>query len=65
MGFTFHQIFEFTDKGYHLARKSLGSKRHLWENLRSFIKIMVYNSWEHLLEFTVDPEKFMPKGPSG
>ena len=65
MAFMFHQIFELTDKGYQLARESLGSKRHLWENLRSFIKIMVYNSWEHLLEFTMDPEKFMPKELSG
>ena len=53
-----HQIFEFTDGLYKKCRKKFGSKRHMWETLRSYIKIIVFNTWESLLEFALNPKKY-------
>lgn len=44
--FFVHQIFELTDLIYQAARKKFGSKKHMWETLRAYIKIIVFDSWE-------------------
>ncbi|RMD55142.1 MAG: hypothetical protein D6828_04585 [Nitrospirae bacterium] len=58
LAFYFHQILELTDRLYQACREKFGSKRHLWENLRVYIRIIVFNSFEHLLDFALDPEKY-------
>lgn len=58
IAFLFHQVFELTDKVYQACRKKFGSKTHMWESLRSYVKILVFNTWEILLEFALDPVKF-------
>jgi hypothetical protein len=66
IAFFFHQIAELTDKLYQACRQKLGSKVHLWETLRSYVKILVFDSWEALLKFTLDPTKYgvsMANGP--
>jgi hypothetical protein len=57
LAFSFHQIFELTDCQYKACRKKFGSKRHLWEKLRSWIDIIIFETWEKLLEFTLTPKK--------
>ncbi len=58
IAFLFHQIFELTDRQYQACRKKFGSKTHLWETLRVYSKILIFNSWEMLLDFALDPIKF-------
>lgn len=58
LAFFFHQIFELTDKLYQDCRKKFRSKRNLWENLRVRITIYVYDTWEHLLDFSLNPRKY-------
>lgn len=58
LAFFFHQIFELTDHLYKACRKKFGSKRNLWENLRVRIRIFVFNTWEHLLNFALTPRKY-------
>jgi hypothetical protein len=60
IAFTFHQILELTDKLYQACRKKFGSKWHMWETLRTYIKILIFDSWEHLLDFALDPIKYNP-----
>lgn len=57
LAFLFHQIFELTDRLYQACRLKLGSKKHLWEKLRSYIDIVIFETWEKLLEFTLAPKK--------
>jgi hypothetical protein len=57
LAFFFHQIAELTDKHYQACRKKFGSKRHLWEKLRSYIDLLVFATWESLLEFALAPKK--------
>jgi hypothetical protein len=66
LAFSFHQIFELTDFRYEACRKKLGSKKHLWETIRSYIKIIIFESWEKLLEFVLTPTgyRLLPLGGS-
>lgn len=58
LAFLMHQIFELTDCQYQACRKKLGSKKHLWETIRSYIKIIIFDSWERLLEFVLAPTSY-------
>ncbi len=60
LAFFFHQIFELTDSLYQACRKKFGSKRHMWETLRSYIKILIFETWEFLLDFALRPTKYKP-----
>lgn len=51
LAFYFHQIFELTDKAYQACRNKFGSKRNLWEKLRSAIHFFIFDSWEIMLAF--------------
>ncbi len=55
LAFYFHQIFELTDKLYQANRAKFGSKIHMWETLRTYIKILVFDTWEGLLKFALKP----------
>lgn len=56
LAFFFHQIFELTDRQYQACRKKFGSKRHLWEKLRAYIDIIIFETWEQLLDFALAPK---------
>lgn len=64
LAFFIHQIFELTSRLYQTCRKKFGSKRHLWETLRAYIKIIVFRTWEALLEFAWAPLEYdlVPRG---
>ena len=55
-----HQISELTDDLFKECRKKLGSKRHLWETVRSAIKFFVFDTWEMLFQFILAPRSFQP-----
>lgn len=57
LAFFIHQIFELTDDLYQGCRKKCGSKKHLWEKLRSYIEILIFDTWEQLLDFILKPKK--------
>jgi len=56
LAFFMHQIFELTDRQYQACRERFGSKKHLWEKLRSWIDIIIFETWEKLLEFALAPK---------
>lgn len=58
LAFYFHQIFELTCKTYQECRKKFGSKQRMWETLRSYIRLLVFETWEHLLDFALTPTKY-------
>ena len=60
LAFFFHQIFELTDRLYQSCRKKFGSKMHMWETLRSYVKIHIFDTWEFLLDFALTPMKYKP-----
>lgn len=59
LAFFIHQISELTDGLYQQCRTKFGSKRHLWETLRAYIKLLVFDSWDELLSFALNPKKYV------
>ena len=49
LAFFFHQVFELTDPAYQLCRRSLGSKRLLWETFRVLIRYFVFDTWNETM----------------
>jgi hypothetical protein len=62
VAFFMHQIFELTDKLYQACRKKMGSKNNLWNTIRSYIKIIVFETWEQVLAFVLKPLRFELSG---
>ena len=58
LAFFCHQIAELTDGLYQQCRKKLGSKIELWGNVRAFIRIIIFESWELLFKFVLNPKSF-------
>lgn len=59
LAFFMHQIFELTDDLYQQCRVKLGSRRTLWERLRSVIFILISPTWETLLQRVLRPSGFL------
>jgi len=52
-----HQVFALTDGLYQACRQKCGRKPHRWETLRSSLKILVFDPWDHLRDFAYTPSK--------
>jgi hypothetical protein len=58
LAFFCHQIAELTDGLYQQCRKRLGSKMELWGNVRAFLRSIIFESWEQLFSFVLNPKLF-------
>lgn len=58
LAFYFHQIFELTDGVYQACRQSYGSKRQLWENFRSTIRMLIVEDWEQLMDLLLNEDEY-------
>lgn len=58
LAFFHHQIFELTDAQYQACRKKFGSKKHFWETIRAYIKIIIFETWDGLLAFALEPMRY-------
>lgn len=58
LAFYFHQVFELTDGMYQGCRRRYGSKAHLWENFRATIRMLIVDSWEHLMDLLLNEDDY-------
>jgi len=42
------------DEAYHTVRRLLPSRRTFFEHLRALMQYMLFDSWEHLMQFMFD-----------
>jgi hypothetical protein len=59
LAFFMHQIFELTDSLYQECRRAFGSRRNLWDHLRSSIHLLIFPDWETLLRRLLRPSDFL------
>ena len=59
LAFFMHQIFELTDPLYRECRRAFGSRRNLWDHLRSSIHLLIFPDWETLLRRLLRPSDFL------
>lgn len=60
LAFFFHQIAELTDGLYQAARTKRGSKQEMWNAVRAAIEWFIFESWEMLFNFILNPKSFEP-----
>lgn len=58
LAFFFHQIFELSDGVYQACRQAYGSKRHLWENFRATIRMLIVEDWEQLMDLLLNEDDY-------
>ena len=59
LAFFVHQILELTDILYQECRRAFGSKRNLWDHLRTSIRLLIFPDWETLLMRLLKPSEFL------
>ena len=55
LAFFVHQILELTDPLFQECRRKFSARKEFWNQLRCTIRILIFESWTHLLEFVRDP----------
>ncbi len=60
LAFYVHQILELTDLLYQKCRKGFSAREEFWNQLRYTFRIMVFDSWERMLEVIIGPPEYMP-----
>ena len=55
IAFFMHQILELSDPLFQQCRAKFSARKEFWNQLRCTIRILVFNSWEHLLKFIISP----------
>ena len=61
LSFYIHQLLESQDEDFIACRKKFGSKRYLWQTLKSYINILIFDTFENILKFSLCPELFLDK----
>lgn len=56
LAFFMHQILELTDAAYQACRKKFGSKKQLWNTIRTSINLFVFPHWYWLMDFILEPD---------
>lgn len=56
--FFFHQIFELVDRVFQTCRKMHGSRKNLWQNLRVTVNTLIFEDWDHLMDFMINRKKY-------
>ena len=62
LAFYFHQIFELTDGLYQACREKLRSKQYMWESLRSAMRELIFDSWDLLMDYKLNPDNWEVTG---
>ncbi len=53
LAFLFHTVLEWSDDKYALLRQVLAKRQTFFEDIRALTRYMVFDSWDHLLDFMI------------
>src|SRR5262245_8106755 len=53
LAFLFHTVLEWSDDRYALLRRVLARRQTFFEDIRALTRYMVFDSWQHLMEFMI------------
>jgi hypothetical protein len=54
LAFLFHTVLAWVDTRYQQARQQRGTRRGFFQDLLSLTKYLLFEDWQHLLEFLLD-----------
>jgi len=53
LAFLFHTVLEWSDDKYELLRHVLARRPTFFHDIQAFMRYMVFDSWEHLMDFMI------------
>ena len=53
LAFLFHTVLEWSDERYTLLRQVLARRQTFFEDMRALTRYMVFESWQHLMDFMI------------
>lgn len=60
IAFLFHTVLQWVDKPYQQIRRQRGTRKGFFQDILSLIKYLLFDSWQHLLDFMLSDA---PKTP--
>jgi hypothetical protein len=60
LAFLAHAALEWLDEAYRTARHAAPSRRTFFENLRTLLQFILFDSWQHLMQFMLFGETRLP-----
>jgi hypothetical protein len=54
LAFLFHTVLHWVDQRYQRARTQRGTRKGFFQDLLSLTKYLLFESWQHLLDFILD-----------
>jgi hypothetical protein len=61
LAFLFHTVLEWSDARYALLRQVLARRQTFFEDIRALTRYMVFESWQHLMDFMIQGLKLESK----
>ena len=58
LAFYIHQILELCDKLFQAVRQEWGTLKGTWLTIRTCFNLLVYDSWEAIMNHVLDPESY-------
>jgi len=53
LAFLFHTVLEWSDDRYALLRKALARRQTFFQDIQALTRYMVFDSWDHLMDFMI------------
>jgi hypothetical protein len=53
LAFLFHTVLEWSDDKYALLRRVLARRQTFFQDIQSFMRYVVFASWDHLMDFMI------------
>lgn len=57
----FHTVLEWSDDTYTLLRRVLARRQTFFDDIRAFTRYMVFESWDHLMDFMIQGLELQPQ----
>ena len=61
LAFLFHTVVEWSDDQYALLRRVLARRQTFFEDIRALTRSMVFDSWDHLMNFMIQGLELQPQ----
>lgn len=65
LAFLFHTVLEWGDTQYALLRRALARRQAFFEDIRALTRYMVFDSWDHLMDFMIRGLELSPQTDTG
>ena len=65
LAFLFHTVLAWSDDKYALLRRVLARRQTFFEDIRALTQYMVFESWDHLMDFMIRGLDLQPQSDTG